>query len=256
MEWQPWIEELARRRALAAELGGPERVDRQPAAGKSTCRERIDQLLGAGSFREVGSLAGWAAQDAQGEIVDFTPANFVAGRGTIDGRPTIVGADDFTVRGGHADAGIRRKQVHAQQLSRELAIPMVRLIDGSSGGETVKTYLEEDRTYVPPLPGFEHQVAMLAEVPVATAILGPVVGLGAARAMTSHLSVMVAGVGQVSVTGPPIVAHATAEEVDREQLGGVDVHGPVGSVDVVVETEEAALGSIRRFPGVGGGATP
>lgn len=247
MEWQPEIEELDRRRQLAARLGGEERVARQRAAGKLTCRERIEALLDAGSFREVGSLTGWAEYDSDGELETFTPANFVAGRGTIDWRPVMVGADDFTVRGGHADAGIHRKQVYAEQLARTLRLPMVRLIDGSSGGGSVKTYEEEGRTYVPPLPGFEHQVAMLSEVPVAAAVLGPVVGLGAARATTTHYTVLVRGIGQVFVAGPPVVAYATGEEVSKEQLGGVEVHGANGTVDDLADSEEEAFARIRRF---------
>lgn len=246
-DWSPELAEIDRRRAWAARLGGEERVARQRAQGKATCRERIDALLDPGSFREIGSLTGWASYGEDGEISGFVPANFVCGRGTVDGRPVMVGADDFTVRGGHADAGIHRKQVYAEQMSRHLRIPMVRLIDGSSGGGSVKTYEEQGRTYVPPLPGFEHQVAMLSEVPVTAAVLGPAVGLGAARAATTHYTVLVEGIGQVFVAGPPVVVHATGEHVDKEELGGAEVHGSNGTVDAVVPSEEEAFAAIRRF---------
>lgn len=246
-DWSPEVEEITHRKALAARLGGAERVARQRSHGKLTCRERIQALLDPGSFREIGSLTGWPEYGPDGEISRFTPANFVCGRGTIDHRPVMVGADDFTVRGGHADAGIHRKQVYAEQLARHLRIPMVRLIDGSSGGGSVKTYQEQGRTYVPPLPGFEHQVAMLSELPVVAAVVGPVVGLGAARATTTHYTVMVEGIGQVFVAGPPVVAHATGERVTKEELGGAAVHGSNGTVDDVVDSEEEAFDRIRRF---------
>ncbi len=247
MEWQPELDEIARRKELAARLGGEERVARQRAAGKLTCRERIVAVVDPGSFREVGSLTGQATYDSDGRLVDLRPANFVAGRATIDGRPVMVGADDFTVRGGHADAAIHRKQSYTEQLSREFRIPMVRLIDGSSGGGSVKTYEEIGRTYVPPLPGFEHQVALLSEVPVVGAVLGPVVGLGAARAVLTHYTVMVRGIGQIFVAGPPVVAYATGEQVSKEDLGGADVHGSNGTVDDLVDTEAEAFACLRRF---------
>ena len=57
MTWEPELEEIRRRRELAKEMGGPERVARHVAAGRTPVRDRIDQLLDAGSFREVGSLA-------------------------------------------------------------------------------------------------------------------------------------------------------------------------------------------------------
>ncbi len=58
MTWEPELEELRRRRALAHRMGGEERVARQHAQGKLTVRERVDRLLDEGSFHETGELAG------------------------------------------------------------------------------------------------------------------------------------------------------------------------------------------------------
>ncbi len=247
MDWQPELDNLARRKRLAAELGGPERVARHKDAGKLTVRERIDSLVDDGSFREIGSTAGFAEYDEQGELESFTPANFVFGRASIDGRPVVAAGDDFTVRGGAADASIHRKMVYSEQLARELRIPVVRLVDGSGGGGSVKTYQDWGRTYVPPLPGWQDQIDILGEVPVVAAALGSVAGLGAARVAASHYSVMVEQTSQVFVAGPPLVAYATHEEVDKEDLGGSAVHGANGTVDTVVATELDAFAAIRRF---------
>ena len=57
------LDEVERRREMALERGGPERVARQRAAGKLTARERIDGLLDPGSFHEIGALSGYAAYD-------------------------------------------------------------------------------------------------------------------------------------------------------------------------------------------------
>jgi len=79
---------------------------------------------------------------------------------------------------------------------------------------------------------------MLSEVPVVSALLGPTVGLGghpfsstplllphhsspqcyptgAARAVTSHFSVMVRGLSQLFVAGPPVVEYATHEKLTK-----------------------------------------
>lgn len=235
------------RRARAAELGGEERVERQRSAGKLTVRERIDAVLDDGSFAELGAYTGKVTYDEAGEIVEYQPTNYVAGRGSIDGRPVMVGGDDFTVRGGHADGSIWEKQSYAEALSEEHQIPMVRLLDGSSGGGSVVTYLEEQKTYVPPLPGFDVQARMLNLVPVASAALGPVVGLGAARAVMSHFCVMVRDLAQVFVAGPPLVAYASHEELTKEELGGAGVHAANGVVDNVADSEADAFAQIRRF---------
>src|SRR3954470_2488475 len=120
MGWESDIEELRRREALARQMGGPDKVKRQHDAGRLTVRERIAALLDAGSFREIGALAGRAEYDENGVVKSVQPANFVLGRGRIDGRPVVVGGDDFTVRGGAADASIRQKQVMSEQMANEL----------------------------------------------------------------------------------------------------------------------------------------
>jgi acetyl-CoA carboxylase carboxyltransferase component len=134
MSWQPEIDELRRREKMARPMGGPDKIKRQHDGGKLTVRERIERLLDPGSFHEIGAIAGKAQYDAQGQLADFTASNFVMGRGRIDGRTVSVGGDDFTVRGGAADASIWEKQMLSEQMAGELGIPMVRLDGGKVGG--------------------------------------------------------------------------------------------------------------------------
>ncbi|HVF73785.1 MAG TPA: carboxyl transferase domain-containing protein [Acidimicrobiales bacterium] len=243
--WEPEVAELRRRESMAHHMGGHEKVERQHAAGKLTVRERIDGLLDPGTFHEVGALAGRAVYDGT-ELVDLTPTNFVMGRGRIEGRPVVVGGDDFTVRGGAADASIWQKQVMAEQMANELRLPIVRLVDGSGGGGSVKSLESMGRTYVPFNPGWDWVVANLATVPVVSLALGSVAGLGAARVVTSHFSVMVKGTSQVFVAGPPVVARL-GEEVDKETLGGSHVHARNGVVDAEAASEDEAFELARRF---------
>src|SRR5437588_130731 len=98
MSWEDEVEELRRREELAKRMGGEEKVARQHAAGRLTVRERIDALLDPGSFHEVGAIAG-RAEYSSGELTEFRPANFVMGRGRVDGRTAVVAGDDFMVRG-------------------------------------------------------------------------------------------------------------------------------------------------------------
>ena len=73
MSWSDEVEELARRRERAREMGGEERVARQHAAGRLTVRERIDALVDPGSFVELGALAGEETPDG------FVPSGYVGG---------------------------------------------------------------------------------------------------------------------------------------------------------------------------------
>ena len=105
MSWEKEVEEIRRRVELAKGMGGVENIKRQHDGGKLTVRERIERLLDAGTFHEYGALAGSPKYEGD-TLASITPANFVGGTGRINGRRVVVGGDDFTVRGGAADANI------------------------------------------------------------------------------------------------------------------------------------------------------
>ena len=275
--WQSVLDEVRRLRALADERLAPGSDDpgvvRQRSRGKLTCRERIALLLDDGSFREVGSVAGFASHDDDGTVVAFTPANHVGGWGRIDGRPAVVCADDFTSRGGHADGAIGAKSLYLDRLSMELRIPSVRLLDGSSGGGSVAAMVPEQRrdgesaaqessgaitagrprvaggggSFLPGHLGSTEYTEQLSTVPVVNMLLGSVVGIGAAKAVLGHFSVMVRDIAQLFVAGPPVVSHAMGYDISKEDLGGWHVHCRNGSVDNLAETEEEAVALTKRF---------
>lgn len=246
MSWQKEVDELRRREAMAQAMGGEEKVKRQHDAGRLTIRERLARLLDADSFHEIGGLAGFSEYDATGALVKFLPSNSIFGRGTIDGRPVVVSGDDFTVRGGAADAAIHEKQAAAEQLANEYRLPIIRLIEGTGGGGSVKTLASAGHTYLPVLPGWDWTVANLATVPVVALGLGPVAGLGAARMAASHYSLLVKGQAQMFVAGPPVVA-AIGEKLSKEELGGSHIHTRNGAIDDEVDSEVEAFERTRRF---------
>ena len=275
--WAPLLEETKILQALAKERLAPGSEDpgvvRQRSRGKLTCRERIELLLDQHTFKEVGSLAGFASYDEDGVIDAFTPANHIGGYGRIDKRPVIVCADDFTSRGGHADGAIGAKSGHLDRLSTELRIPSIRLLDGSSGGGSVAAMVPKQKTegesnakessgaikagrprvaggggsYLPGHLGSNSFTTQLSTVPVVNMLLGSVVGIGAAKAVLGHFSVMVRDVSQLFVAGPPVVSHAMGYDITKEDLGGWHIHCTNGSVDNLAESEEEAAHMTRQF---------
>jgi acetyl-CoA carboxylase carboxyltransferase component len=244
--WRREIEEIRRRQALAERMGGPERIERQRSRGKLTVRDRITALLDPGSFREWGSLAGEGRYGADGSLEAFRASSCITGRGTIDRRTVVVSADDFTIRGGSSETYHHEKNAQAEMMAGEYGLPLVRLLDGTGGGGSVAEVERLGATYVPWVPGFDQVVANLGRVPVVSLGLGPVAGLGAARLVASHYSLMVRGLAQMFTAGPPVVA-AAGEKVTAEQLGGADLHASTGSVDDVVANESDAFERARRF---------
>ncbi len=245
-DWAQELFELKSRTALSQKMGGADKLARQKSRGKLNARERLNGLVDRSSFREIGGLAGKASYDAQGELTDFTPANFIFGRANIHGRPIVATADDFTVRGGAADAAIIRKFIMAEQMAHELRLPMIRMIDGTGGGGSVKMLEDMGFTYVPYVPGWDHVVKNLETVPVVALALGPTAGLGAARAVASHYSVMVKGLSQIFTAGPAVVA-ALGEDQDKESLGGSHIHTRNGVIDDEVASETEAFERARQF---------
>jgi acetyl/propionyl-CoA carboxylase alpha subunit/acetyl-CoA carboxylase carboxyltransferase component len=275
--WASVLGQIDALRDIAARRLAPGSTDpgvvRQRSRGKLTCRERIDELLDDGSFREVGSVAGFATLDDDGSVAAFTPANHVGGTGRIEQRTVVVCADDFTSRGGHADGAIGSKSLHLDRLSTQLRIPSIRLLDGSSGGGSVAAMVPEQQadgertakesrgaitagrprvsgsggSFLPGHLGSTDYTEQLATVPVVNVLLGSVVGIGAAKAVLGHFSVMVRDISQLFVAGPPVVRHAMGYDVTKEDLGGWHIHCRNGSVDNLAETEQEALGMARRF---------
>ena len=251
MSWEKEVEEIRRRRALAGEHGGAEAVARQRAKGRLPLRERIDGLLDPGSFQELGKAAGAADLGADGALQSFTPANFILGFGKVDGRRCVIGGEDFTVRGGSPNAAGLRKSVYAEQLACHYRVPLIRLHEG--GGGSVTGAKGKAATPGPAgeavfaIPRFASVARAMATVPVASAALGPVAGLPAARLVASHFTVMTAKTAQVLIAGPAVVARALGEAVSKESLGGADVHLRNGVVDNVADDEPGAFDQIRRF---------
>ena len=272
--WAPMLAQVASLQAIAHARFAAGSTDpgvvRQRSRAKLACRERIDLLLDPGSFREVGSLAGFASYDEDGAVADFTPANHVGGWGAVAGRRTIVCADDFTSRGGHSDGAIGQKSRYLDELSIEYRCPSVRLLDGSSGGGSVASMVpQQDKasaqessgaitagrprvtggggSFLPGHLGSSLYAQQLSTVPVVNVLLGSVVGIGAAKAVLGHFSVMVRDIAQLFVAGPPVVSHAMGYDVTKEDLGDWRIHCRNGSVDNLAETEAEALAMAQRF---------
>lgn len=193
-----------------------------------------------GSFREVGPIAG--AMEPEG----FTPANYILGHARVNGRPVVLGGEDFTLKGGSPNAAGLRKSVYAEDLALETQVPLIRLLEG--GGGSVRG--AGGRREGPPVfdtPRFLSIARALGEVPVASAALGPVAGFPAARLAASHFAVMTRQSAQVMIAGPRVVERALGGSHTKESLGAAAIHAKTGVVDAVAADEEEAMALIGRF---------
>src|SRR6185312_7555782 len=102
-------------------------------------------------------------------------------------------------------------------------------------------------SFLPGHLGSSMYAEQLATVPVVNVLLGSVVGIGAAKAVLGHFSVMVKDIAQLFVAGPPVVSHAMGYDITKEDLGDWRIHCRNGAVDNLAETEEDAIAQTKRF---------
>ena len=155
---------------------------RQKQAGKLWVRERLEQLLDCNSFREIGSLSGTVTWEKMGAMrerpVSFVPSNNVQGMGKLQGRRILLTADDFTLRSGHADGASHGKTIYLEKLALALKLPVVKLVDGSSGGGSVTIIRTAGWSYLPYVSIYKHVVEQLNQgIPNLGAVVGPAVGI-------------------------------------------------------------------------------
>ena len=251
LSWEKDIKEIKKREKLSLKQGGEEAVNKQHAKGRKTLRERIDFILDKDSFDEIGKISGSANLNDRGELEDFTPANFLLGFGKINKRDIIIGGEDFTLKGGSPNPAGLRKSIYTEDLALKYKLPLIRLHEGGGGSVTGSGGSAKKPTIPNSEPvfsknRFQSLAKCLGVVPVASAALGPVAGLPAARLVASHFSVMTKN-SQVIIAGPAVVKRALGIEVTKEDLGGPEVHLKSGVVDNLAEDEEDALHQIQSF---------
>ncbi|MEP6626299.1 MAG: carboxyl transferase domain-containing protein [Acidimicrobiia bacterium] len=238
-DWQPLLDDLGVRRVAAAAMGGDERLARHREAGRLDARARVGYLLDDDSFREIGAHAGSVGRG----MTPVAPADgLVAGHGMIDGRPVLVGAEDFTVMGGSIGIATHAKRYRLAQLARQERVPLVMLLEGA--GERAQNAFER----YPHAPNdLQALVRLRGVVPTVAVVMGASAGHGALTAPLMDLTIMVEGAA-LFTAGPPLVAAATGEEVSKEALGGAAIHTTVSGVaQNSVPDDEAALDLVRTY---------
>ncbi|MFH1136637.1 MAG: carboxyl transferase domain-containing protein [Pseudomonadota bacterium] len=235
--------DLAERRTRSLAMGGPERVERQHRKGKMTVRERVDFLCDPGSFQEYGLLASHYAPRPDEPI---TPADgVVAGFGLIDGRHAAIIADDFTVHGGSIGPTNMYKRLRIMELAHKELVPLVFLFDG--GGARAQT-LGRMAEGLPLVSQFIAMARHSGLAPQVGAVLGPCAGESALEAALTEFSIMVRGEGMIAAGGPPVVLASLGLKVEKEELGGVDVHcRRTGTISNPAENDRDALEMVKRY---------
>ncbi len=213
------LDKLQRLKQEALQGGGEKRVQKQHSLGKLTARERLEQLLDAGSFQELGMFVKHQVTDFGMDKKRFPGDAVVTGFGTIDGREVAVYAQDFTVLGGTFSEMHARKIVQLQDLALEAGRPIIGLMD--SGGARIQEGIRGLAGYG---AMFTRNVLSSGVVPQISVMLGPTAGGSVYAPALTDFVIMVRNASYMFLTGPEVVHAVTGEEVNNEELGGAMVH--------------------------------
>jgi 3-methylcrotonyl-CoA carboxylase beta subunit len=226
----------------AAQGGGPTAQERHLSRGKMLPRDRVANLLDAGSpFLEVGATAGHGLYDGA------APAGgLIAGVGRIHGRDVMVVCNDATVKGGTYYPITVKKHLRAQEIAEECRLPCLYLVD--SGGANLPNQDEvfPDRDHFGRI--FYNQARMSAKgIAQIAVVMGSCTAGGAYVPAMSDVTIIVKEQGTIFLAGPPLVKAATGEVVTAEELGGGDVHTRLSGVaDYLAEDDAHALALARE----------
>ncbi|ULE33280.1 acyl-CoA carboxylase subunit beta [Mycobacterium sp. IDR2000157661] len=228
-DWDDTLDELSRRRRHAHAMGGDERLARHHGKGKLDARGRLEHLLDKGSFHEFGTLVGG----------DIAADGIVAGSGRVDGKPVMVGAEDFTTLAGSIGPGGNAKRYRLAELALRDRVPLVMLLEGAGFRPSGEHY---GRTPTDLLA----QARCSGKVPTIAGLLGPSAGHGALVAPVCDWTIM-SRQGAIFTAGPPVVKESTGEEISKEDLGGPGVALASGVIHNLASDDEALLDDIRRY---------
>ena len=222
--------------------GGPDKIQKQHSQGKLTARERVAKLCDPQArFIELGLLVAYDKYDGQAP-----GAGVVTGVGIVHGRPTVVVANDATVKAGSWWPETITKILRAQEVAMRCRIPIIYLVDSAGvnlpyqGGVFPGQYGASRIFY------YNSIMRRYLRIPQFAAVMGQCIAGGAYLPALSDLIVMVKGSSFMGLGGPNLVKGATGQVIDGETLGGAVTHTQVSGVaHFAVDDDDACLLKLR-----------
>ncbi|MEN8233986.1 MAG: acyl-CoA carboxylase subunit beta [Actinomycetota bacterium] len=223
-----------------AATGGPEKYhDKLKAQGKLFVRDRVDLLCDPGSFIEDGLLANAVTEGHGADAV-------VTGRGTIDGRPVMVIANDPTVKAGSWGRLTVEKIIRALEAAYDELLPVFFLVDSAGARITDQVDLFPGRRGAGKI--FYNQIRLSGRVPQVCCLFGPSAAGGAYIPSFCDVVVMVEGRASMYLGSPRMAQMVIGEETTLEEMGGARMHCEVsGCGDAIVQSDEEAISWAQQY---------
>jgi len=187
-------------------------LEERQARAWAGARERLDLLLDAGTFTELGIHAGIHHSVRGLEEREAAADGVITGYGKVDGRLVAVCAYDFTVMAGSMGTTGEVKVARLRELALTKRMPFVWLLDsaGARIQEAVGSLFAGSGHL------FREQVISSGVIPQVAALMGPCAAGTAYIPGLADFVPMVKGRGSMALAGPHLVRAAGGEDVTQE----------------------------------------
>ncbi len=235
-------EELKAKRKSVLAGGGEKSIAKQKEKGKGTARERIDQLLDAGSFVEVDEYVTHRCTNFGLEKTKPLGDGVVTGWGTVEGRKVFVFSQDFTILGGSLGEKHADKICKIMDMAMTMGCPVIGIND--SGGARIQEAVDALNGYG---KIFYRNTLASGVIPQFSVIMGPTAGGAVYSPALTDFIFMVDKTGIMHITGPAVIKAVTGEDVSSEELGGASAHNTKsGNAHFMAKTEQECFEQIRK----------
>ena len=211
--------------------------------GKLTARERIALLVDADSeLREVGTFVNKGRKFGK---LECPGAGVVTAFGKVEGRWTMVIANDNTVASGSWWPLTSEKIQRGQEMALRLRLPVIYLVDCSG------LFLPEQSRSFPGRTGAGHIFKKNSELAAAgvaqiAGVFGDCIAGGGYMPIISDRVYMTEQAYMV-IAGAALIKGAKSQSLSSLDIGGPEVHvHQSGCADVRVPDDETAIAMIRR----------
>ena len=250
---RPDLAENIRRHAYTLDENRPEAVARRRRFGFRTPRENIGQLVDLGSFKEYWPLivARQHQKYSDEKLREYTPADgVVAGTASINGdlfdderSRAMVLSYDYTVLAGTQGGRNHYKQDRLFDLANRYMLPLVFFTEGGGG--------RPGDDYTGPRVAFDTytftQFSKLSG-------LIPLVGVNNGRCFAGNTAllaccdvIIATKASTIAMGGPAMIEGGGLGIYTPEEVGPMSFQVPNGVVDILVEDEEEAVETTKKY---------
>src|ERR1700687_1282201 len=225
------------------EGGGAKKIEKQHRDGKLTARERIAKLIDPGAmFLEIGLLIAYDKYHGQAPA-----AGVVTGVGLVEGRPTVIVANDATVKAGAWWPETIPKILRAQEIAMRNHLPIVYLVDSAGVNLPYQDGIFPGQYGAARIFYYNSLMRRRLKVPQIAAVMGMCIAGGAYLPALSDVIIMVEGTSFMGLGGPNLGKGAVGQGGCAGALGGASLHTKISGVaHYSAKDDRACLSLIRE----------